>query len=176
MRVCSTEYVYHALMNPEFDKVETIIKGGLRSLSDFPDSDRWQQLEKQMPGFYKNLYASIAQPIINKPYTNSGIFVTPIDFQKLPTSMMNSKSRFKIPVAQLDPEYCVVTYVIQEERVSLPLTSANLKKVAEIWTAAMVQTWFAKDLSKIFYYVPQIAVYQPQGITVMREDFEEFTK
>ena len=176
MRVCSTEYVYHALMNPEFDKVETIIKGGLRPLSDFPDSDRWQQLEKQMPGFYKNLYASIAQSIVNKPYTNSGIFVTPIDFQNLPASMMNSKSRFKIPVARLDPEYCVVTYVIQEERVSLPLTSANLKKVAEIWTAAMVQTWFAKDLSKIFYYVPQIAVYQPQGITVMREDFEEFTK
>jgi hypothetical protein len=118
------------------------------------------------------LYASIAEPVIKKPYHNSGIFVTPIDFQKLPASMMNNKSRFKIPIARLDPDYCVLTYVIQDERVSLPLMPANLEKTAEIWTADMVQTWFAKDLSKMFYYVPQIAVYQPQGIAVKREDVD----
>jgi len=172
MRVCSIDYVYHALLNPEFDKVEAILKDGLRPLSDFPDSDRWQELEKHMPGFYQNLYANIAEPIINKPYSNSGIFVTPIDFQKLPASIMNNKSRFKIPITRLDPDYCVLTYVIQDERVSLPFTPANLEKTAEIWTADMVQTWFAKDLSKMFYYVPQIAVYQPQGIAVKREDVD----
>ena len=89
--------------------------------------------------------------------------------------MMNNKSRFKIPIVRLDPDYCVLTYVIEEERVSLSLTADNLEKTAEIWTAEMVQTWFAKDPSKMFYYVPQIAVYQPQGIAVNREDVEGFT-
>jgi hypothetical protein len=174
MRVCSTQHVYHALLNPEFDKVETILKNGLRPLSDFPDSERWQQLEKHIPGFYQNLYTAIAQPILQRPYSNSGIFVTPIDFQKIPSSFMINKTRFKIPVTRLDPDYCVLTYVLDEERVSLPLTTENLEKAADIWDADRVQTWFAKDKSKIFFYVPQIAVYQPQGIPVHREDMEEF--
>ena len=174
MPVCSTEFVYHALLNPEFDKVETILRNGLRPLSDFPDSDRWQQIEKQMPDFYPNLYRMVAQPILQRPYNNSGIFVTPIDFQKIPDSFMNNKTRFKIPVTRLDPEHCVLTYVLRDERVSLPLTVENLEKAADIWDADMVQTWFAKDRTKIFFYVPQIAVYQPQGIPVQREDMEEF--
>jgi len=176
MRVCSTQHVFHALLNPEFDKVETILRDGLRPLSDFPDSERWQELEKHMPGFYQNLYTMVAQPILQRPYSNSGIFVTPIDFQKIPSSFMNNKTRFKIPITQLDPEYCVLTYVLDEKRISLPLTSENLEKAADIWNADMVQTWFAKDQSKIFFYVPQIAVYQPQGISVHREDMEEFTQ
>ena len=174
MRVCSTEYAYHALLNPEFDKVETILKDGLRPLSDFPDSDRWKQIEEHMPGFYKKLYEGIAQPIIKKPYNNSGIFVTTIDFQKLPDSFMNNKTRIKIPITQLDPSYCVLTYVINEERISLELTEENLEKAADIWTAEMVREWFAKDHSKVFYYVPQIAVYQPQGISVQRENIETY--
>lgn len=176
MHVCSADYAYHALLNPEFDKVESILKNGLRPLSDFPESERWQQIEKQMPGFYKNLYENIAQPIIHKPYSNSGIFVTPIDFQHLPDSMMNNKTRIKIPISRLDPEYCVLTYVLNEERVSLALTPENLQKTAEIWDADLVQTWFAKDISRMFFYVPQVAVYQPQGISVQQEDIEEFIK
>jgi hypothetical protein len=174
MRVCSIEYVYHALLNPEFDKVEAILKDGLRPLSDFPDSERWKQMEKHMPGFYEGLYEAIARPVIKKPYNNSGIFVTPIDFQKLPDSMMNNKTRIKIPVAHLDPAYCVLTYVLNEERVSLELTSENLEVAADIWTAEMVRAWFAKDRSKLFYYVPQVAVYQPQGISVKHDDIEEY--
>ena len=174
MRVCSTEYVYHAMLNPEFDKVETILKDGLRPLSDFPESERWKQMEEYMPGFYKQLYEGIAQPVIKKPYSNSGVFVTTIDFQKLPDSFMNNKTRIKIPIAQLDPSYCVLTYVINEERISLELTEGNLEKAADIWTAEMVQEWFAKDRSKLFYYVPQIAVYQPQGISVQRENVESY--
>lgn len=174
MRVCSTEYVYHALLNPDFDKVEAILKDGLRPLSDFTESDRWKQLEEHMPGFYRNLYEAIAQPIIKKPYSNSGIFVTTIDFQKLPDSFMNNKTRIKIPIAQLDPAYCVLTYVINEERVSLELTQENLEKAADLWTAEMVQEWFAKDHTKIFYFVPQVAVYQPQGISVHPENVEEY--
>ena len=175
MRVCSTEFAYHALLNPEFDKIEAIVKDGLRPLSDFPESDRWKQLEEHMPGFYQNLYEGIAQPVIKKPYSNSGIFVTTIDFQKMPDSFMNNKTRIKIPITQLDPAYCVLTYVLNEERVSLQLTPENLEEAAEIWTDDMVRTWFAKDQTKIFFYVPQIAVYQPQGIPVQRANIEEYT-
>ena len=174
MQVCSTEFVYHALLNPEFDKVEAILKDGLRPLSDFPESDRWKQLEAHMPGFYQNLYESIAQPVIKKPYRNSGIFVTTIDFQKLPDSFMNNKTRIKIPIADLDPAYCVLTYVLNEERVAVKLTPENLESAANIWTADMVREWFAKDTSKIFYYVPQVAVYQPHGIPIQRADIEEY--
>jgi len=38
----------------------------------------------------------------------------------------------------------------------------------------MIQEWFAKDQSKIFYYVPQVAVYQPKGISVQRDYIEEY--
>jgi hypothetical protein len=133
MRVCSTEYVYHALLNPEFDRMETILRDGLRPLSDFPESERWQQIEKQMPGFYQNLYTTIAQPVLQRAYSNSGIFVTPIDFQRIPTSFMKDKLRFKIPVTRLDPDYCVLTYVLHDERVALPLTPENMEKTANLW-------------------------------------------
>lgn len=174
MRVCSTEYVYHALLNPEFDKIDAILNDGLRPLSDFPESDRWKQLETYMPGFYKNLYESIAKPVIKKPYNNSGIFVTTIDFQKIPDSFMNNKTRIKIPIAELDPAYCVLTYVLKEERVAMELTRENLINAAEIWNADMVREWFAKDNSKIFYYVPQVAVYQPHGIPIKHGYIEEY--
>ena len=174
MPVCSTQYLYHTLLNPEFDALEPILKNGLRPLSDFPDSERWQQIEKHMPGFYKTLYEQVAQSILKKPYGNSGIFVTPIDFQKLPGSLLFNKSRLRIPIARLDPTYCVITFVLDDERVTLSLTPENLEQTAAIWDAEMVQTWFAKDMSKMFFYVPQVAVYQPGGIPVEAEDIEAF--
>ncbi len=174
MQVCSTQYLYHTLLNSEFEKVAPILKNGLRPLSDFPNSDRWQQIEKYMPGFYKNLYDQVAQPILKKPYSNSGIFVSPIDFQKLPSSLMYNKIRFRIPVARLDPTCCVITYELNNERVSLSLSLENLEKTANIWDAEMVQTWFAKDKTKMFYYVPQVAIYQPQGVPIEQDDLEEF--
>jgi hypothetical protein len=175
MQVCSTHWVYHALLNAEFEKIEPILKNGLRPLSDFPDSDRWQQIEAHLPGFYKNLYDQIAWPILKRPYSNSGIFVTSIDFQKLPASLLYNRTRFRIPLTRLDPAYCVITYVLNEERVSLPLNPENLEKTAVIWDADRVQTWFAKDRTKMFYYVPQVAIYQPQGVPIEPADLEEFT-
>jgi hypothetical protein len=38
----------------------------------------------------------------------------------------------------------------------------------------MVTEWFAKDNTKIFFYVPQIAVYQPGRIRVEPTDIEQF--
>ena len=86
---------------------------------------------------------------------------------------MHNKTRVRIPISRLDPEWSCLTYVIDDERISLPLTAANLQKAADIWTAVMVTEWFGRDPSKIFFYVPQIAVYQSR-IHVEAEDIEAF--
>ena len=174
MQVCSTEYVYHALLNTGDEIIASILTNGLRPLSDFPDSERWQQINKQMPGFFENLYEMVARPVLQKPYLNAGVFVSPIDFRRLPDSLMYNKTRVKIPISRIDPADACLTYVLDEERISLPFTPENLQKVAELWTADRVTTWFAKDNSKIFFYVPQIAVYQAGGIPVEPTDIEQF--
>ena len=116
----------------------------------------------------------IAQPVLKKPYINAGVFVSPIDFRLLPESIMFDKTRVRIPVARIDPAYACLTYVLDDERISLPFSPENLRRAAEIWTAEMVTEWFAKDRSKIFFYVPQLAVYQPGGIRVEPADIERF--
>jgi hypothetical protein len=174
MQVCETDTVFHALLNPELALIDSIVTNGLRPLSDFPDSERWQQIQQHVPGMFEKLYADIAQPVLKKPYLNSGIFVSPINFRHLPQSVMHNKTRVKIPLSRIDPDYACLTYVIDEERISLPLTPETMAETAVLWTDEMVTKWFAKDNSKIFYYVPQIAVYQPQGIEVFAEDIETF--
>lgn len=174
MRVCSTEYVYHNLLNPSDGLIESILQYGLRPLSDFPDSERWQQIESQMPGFFEQLYTDIAAPVVGKPYMNSGVFVSPIDFQLMPGSLLFNRTRVKIPVSRLDPAFSALTYVIDEQRVSLSLTTDHLATTADLWTGEMVSRWFAVDNSKIFYYVPQIMTYQPGGLSVYAADIEQF--
>lgn len=174
MQVCSTEYVYHALLNTGDEIISSILENGLRSLSDFPESERWQQINAQLPGFFENLYEMVALPVLQKPYMNAGVFVSPIDFRLLPESLMYNKTRVKIPVSRIDPEYASLTYVWEGERISLPFTAENRQRVAELWTADLVTEWFAKDNTKIFFYVPQIAVYQPCGIRVEEADIEQF--
>ena len=172
MQVCSTENVYHALLNTGDEIIASILGQGLRPLSDFPESDRWQQINAQMPGFFENLYEMIAADVLQKPYMNAGVFVSPIDFQRLPESIMHGKTRVKIPVSRIDPQYACLTYVLDGKRTSLPFSAENLALAAKIWTADMVTEWFARDPSKIFFYVPQVAVYQPGGIVVEEADIE----
>lgn len=174
MQVCSTQYVYHALLNTGDEILESILTRGLRPLSDFPESPRWQQIQTQLPGFFEDLYDMIAKPVLHAPYTNSGVFVSPIDFSRLPQSIMFNKTRVRIPISRIDPATACLTYVLNDERISLPFTEDNLQKAADLWTADMVNEWFAVDQSKIFFYVPQIAVYQPDGIPVYETDIERF--
>jgi hypothetical protein len=175
MQICSTEYVFHTILNPELALVQSLLEKGLRPLSDFPDSERWQQIQAYQPDFFEALYGMIAEPVIGLPYSNSGIFVSPIDFRLLPDSIMYDKTRIRIPLDRIDPATAALTYVLDDQRVSLPLTEDNLIRTAEIWTEELVRTWFARDQSKIFFYVPQIAVYQAGGIPIHSEDIEKFT-
>lgn len=158
--VCSTEFVFHNFFTPDPSLIESVLHLGLRPLSDFPESERWQQIEKEVPGFFERLYDDIAAPVIGKPYQNSGIFVSPIDFRLLPGSYFFDRPRVRIPVARLEPEYSCLTYVWEEERVILPLEERSLLDTARLWTADKVMDWFARDQTKVFFYVPQIVTYQ----------------
>ena len=170
--VCSTTHLYHYLFNPDQEAMGSFLQNGIRPLSDFPGSERWKQIEEHMSGFYKNLYEMMAEPVLQVPYSNSGIFITPIDFRLLPDTFLHPKPRFMIPIERIDPEKTVLSYVIDDERVSLPFTAENRQKVANIWNAGMVMQWFAVDNTKVFFYVPQVAVYQGH-IEVTLDDFEE---
>lgn len=150
-QVCSTTSVFHYFFDPSEDAINAILCDGLRPLSDFPDSDRWQQLEAAIPGFYKNLYTHIAQPVLQKPYINSGIFLTPIDFHQMEGTLLSDKPRIRIPISRLDTEWTCVTYVLYSQRETVILSNAALEKVAEIWTENIVREWFGKDRTKVFF-------------------------
>ena len=124
-----------------------------------------------MPGFYANLYKMLAEPVLQRPYANSGIFVTPINFRLLPESIMHAKPRFNIPVERLDPGQSVLTYVQADERISLPFSDENLQASAALWDADMVTEWFGIDNTKVFFYVPQVAAYQGR-IDVSMADYD----
>lgn len=170
--VCSTTHVFHYFINPIHETLQSFLDDGIRPLSDFPDSERWKELEAHVPGFYPNLYRMIAEPVLGTPYENSGIFVTPIDFRMLPGTPLHDKGRFDIPVDRLEPTRTVITYVLDEQRVNLPYTPACLQSTAELWDETLVRRWFGVDNTKIFFYVPQVAAYQGR-ITVTMDDFSE---
>jgi hypothetical protein len=173
MSICSTTHVYHYMFNSDQDVIASILETGLRPLSDFPESERWQQIEKIYPGVFEHLYELFAQPVIHKPYTNSGVFVSPIDFRQMPESFMFTKPRAVIPTNRFAPEWSALTYEYEGQRISLPLTEENLIRTAELWTTEQVQKWFGLDQRRLFFYVPQIVTYQPGGIKVYLEDLED---
>lgn len=170
-KVCSTAHVFHYTINPNMDTLESFLAQGIRPLSDFPESERWKQLETHMPGFYENLYKMIAEPVLQKPYPNSGIYVTPIDFRLLPGTFLHEKPRFRIPLERLDPMWTVVTYVLDDERISLPFSADTMESVATLWDEALVRKWFGIDPTKVFFYVPQVGAFQGR-IPVTESDYE----
>jgi len=169
--VCSSTHLFHYMFNPDQDSMDSFLQNGIRPLSDFPESERWKELEEQMPGFYENLYRMIAEPVLQKPYSNSGIFITPIDFRLLPDTYLFDKPRFRFPIGRIDPELTVLTHVLENARIALPFTVENLENIAKIWDAEKVMRWFAIDKTKVFFYVPQVAAYQGK-IEITPDDFE----
>ncbi len=171
MQVCSTTHLFHYSFSADAEHVSAILDTGIRPLSDFPDSPRWRELEAEMPGFYRRLYSMLAEPVLGLPYTNSGVFVTPIDFSLLPGTFLHDKPRFRLPVDRFDPARSVVTYVLDDDRSSFALSEDTLRRAADIWDADLVRTWFAKDTSKAFFYVPQVVTYQGR-VAVETGDYE----
>ncbi|MCP5096879.1 MAG: hypothetical protein GY943_15115, partial [Chloroflexi bacterium] len=103
-----------------------------------------------------------------------GVFVSPIDFRLLPGTYLHDKTRFRIPISRIDPATACLTYEWEGKRSRLPLTAETLADAAALWTEERVRSWFAKDQSKVFYYVPQLMVYPVDGIPIESEDIEYF--
>jgi hypothetical protein len=133
--VSSTDTLYHYLFNPDPDAISAILENGLRSLSDFPESPRWKQIESVYPGFFEWLY--------------------------------------NVPLEHIDPQWAVLSYVIEEQRHSYALSPETLIMTAELWDEEMVARWFGVDSNRLFFYVPQVVTYQPDGIQIMKGDFED---
>jgi len=130
--VCSADVLYHYLCDDSSRLIASILKTGLRPLSDFPESERRRQIERHLPGIFETLYHEFAEPTIDKPYVNSGVFLTPIDFRQIPDSIMARKPRFRIPLGRLDPAWSAVTYEHDGRRVSRPLSSDVLRDVSAL--------------------------------------------
>lgn len=162
---CRTDVVFHYLLGGPGRAAE-IIENGLRPLSDFPTSERWLQIQAEQPGMFEQLYERFAEQVIGRPYENSGVFVTPIDFRRMPGSALESVERFAIPVGSLDPGWTALMYELEGRRRSLPFTRDHLEETSELWTADLIATWFARDPSRAFYHVPQVMCYQPGGIAI----------
>ena len=170
--VCSTERLYHYLLGDDVD-LTSILDQGLIPLSSRLDSRRWKEIEAWRPGFYEQIYDAFARPILQVPYTNSGIFLTPIDFRSMSTGKLRGRPRFAIPLDALDPATSALTYVLGGCRVVRPCAPDTLEETAAIWSEDLVQAWFGKDPSMMFLYVPQVAAYQEGGIRVRPEWLEK---
>ena len=172
MGVVSTTHLFHYAVVPDAD-LGAIVEQGLRPLSDFPESDRWQEIERHAPGLFEGLYRLVAEPVLGRPYERSGIFLTPIDFRSLPGTLLHDRARLRIPLDRLEQETAVLTWDVGE-RVSLPLSTASLGRAAAEWDADRVRSWFGRDPTRLFFHVPQVAAYQPR-IAIEPGDLEAYT-
>ena len=170
MRVLSTTHLFHYALGAGAD-LEAIVGEGLRPLSDFPDSERWRELERHAPGFFAGLYRLVAEPVLRTPYERSGIFLTPIDFRRIPGSLLRDRPRLRVPVERIDAARAVLTYELDGERVSFPFGPEALEVAAGTWDADRVAAWFGRDRTRLFFLVPQVAAYQPR-IAVEAADVE----
>jgi hypothetical protein len=170
--VCSAERLYHYLLGDNAD-LASILDQGLLPLSSRQDSSRWKEIEAWRPGFYRKIYEDFAMPVLHVPFTNSGVFLTPIDFRSMPTGRLRERPRFTIPLDVVDPAASALTYVLAGRRVVRSLSPDTLEEASAIWSEELVRAWFGKDPSMVFYYVPQVAAYQEGGIRVRPEWLEK---
>ena len=158
MGVISTTRLFHYALHAGAD-LSGIAREGLRPLSDFPESERWLEIEAEIPGFFEALYERVARPVLGLPYENSGIFLTPIDFRALPGTLLHDRDRLAVPVDRIDASRAVLTWDLGE-RVALPFGPAALGEAAALWDEELVRAWFARDPTRLFFHVPQVATYQ----------------
>lgn len=167
-QACRTDRLYHYLLSDEAD-LAAIVASGLLPLSARPDSARWQMHEAARPNFYRDLYALFAEPVLQRPYRHSGIFLTPIDFRRLPGLAPTQLARVVLPLSAIDAESAVLTYELAGQRIVFPASPETLIETARQWPDTLVRDWFGRDPSRLFYFVPQVAVYQEGAIPVRPE-------
>lgn len=170
MGIVSTTHLFHYALVAEAD-FDAIVREGLRPLSDFPDGDRWREIEEHAPGFFERLYGLVAEPVLRRPYERSGIFLTPVDFRELPGSLLHGRPRLRIPVERIEAGSAVLTWERDEGRVSLPFSPEALERAGREWDADQVESWFGRDRTRLFFHVPQVAAYQPR-VTIDPGDVE----
>lgn len=168
--VISTMSLFHYFLEG-LDALPRILEEGLRPLSDFPESSRWQLIERELRGFYKDLYERWARPVLGRPYSSSGIFLTPIDFRQTGIAEMATRPRLRVPIERIDPSQAVLTYEWNASRQSRQLNEEELRRAAELWDPRAVAEWFGRDRDKLFYFIPQVIAYQ-SWIPVERSDLE----
>lgn len=162
LSILATGHLYHYLLDgPE--TLGSILERGLLPLSARPENPRWQRIN---PDLFRYVYALLAEPVLQRPYTNSGVFLTPIDFRALPDQPLSRATRIAVPLEGLDTNLATLTYELDGSRVVKPLNAAALEEAAGIWDEALVRAWFGRDQSRMFFYVPQVAAYQEGGIPV----------
>ncbi len=177
----ATDRLFHYFFRPEelAKALDDILANGLLPLSARPDSERWKLIQQYRPGFYELLYEQFARPVIDKPYSNSGVFLTPIDFRRLAglsadADRMATLPRLAVPLSAIDPATAAVGYVdLDDQPHPYPLSEDSLKQLAVEWPAERVTSLYGRDRSKMFYHVPQVAVYQEGGVRVKAEWLEQ---
>ncbi|MHB8757552.1 MAG: hypothetical protein ACYC6V_06025 [Bacillota bacterium] len=176
----ATDRLYHYFFRPE--ELETalddILANGLLPLSARPDSERWKLIQQYRPGFYELLYEGFARPIVGRPYSNSGVFLTPIDFRRMiglsaEADRMATLPRLAVPLAAIDLATAAAGYVdLDDQPHPYPLNEDTLRQLAAEWPAERIASLYGRDRSKMFYHVPQVAVYQDDGVKVKAEWLE----
>lgn len=161
MGICSSQHLYHYLMG-EGDALASILAQGLLPLSAMPENERWRQSEP----FYRGLYAQMAEPVLGKPFTNSGVFLTPIDFRCIPDSPMARLGRIALPVSRLELTESLLTYELDGHRLVERCTPEGLERTAALWSTEMVQSWFGRNPQMLFFHVPQVAIFPERAIPV----------
>lgn len=164
MRVLSTTHLFHYALEANSD-LAAVAAEGLRPLSDFPESDRWRQIEQEAPGFFERLYEMLGEPHLDRPYERSGVFLTPVDFRQLPGSLLHERPRIRVPVERIEASLAVVTWELAGRRATRPFGREALEEAAQTWTPDLVAQWFGRDRTRLFFHVPQVATYQQRVAT-----------
>ena len=159
VKVCTTDRLYHYLFNGE-ESIDAILAEGLLPLSALSNQPRWLSLNQRFPDLFKSLYTLFAEPILKEPYRNSGIFLTPIDFRKMPDQPLSGFRRIVVPTTALDATMTTITYEWMAKRVVMAFSQTSLEQVRDLWTDDLVRSWFGRDRYRLFFSVPQVVSYQ----------------
>ncbi|MDA8346865.1 MAG: hypothetical protein M0Z66_15595 [Thermaerobacter sp.] len=112
-----------------------------------------------MPDVYPWLYRELAEPILGVAYRHSGIFLTPIDFRCWAEHKMKGVPRIAVPIEAVPPDLSVVTDVWDGERRRWRISPEVVSRLGAYWDEQTVDTWFGYHPDRLFWFVPQVAVY-----------------